>query len=140
MRANSYFQQEAHPERAILKAKTPASLEVTGGACVILKPAWAKFQEARPQEGGLAGACSSPDLFVHQHFSPRRQETRGSPSLGFPTLSGSGDLQHLQLEPDLTILLCQPAASRKPLCEEALSLPHSNLQLPSPSAMALGTK
>lgn len=45
------FQQEAHPEREILEATTPASPEVTGGACVIPKAAWAEFQEADHRKG-----------------------------------------------------------------------------------------
>lgn len=69
------------------KAKSPASPEVAGGAHVIPKPAWAEFQEAGPQRGGLAGASSSPGLSVHQYPSPRRQDMGCSSSLGFPTPS-----------------------------------------------------
>lgn len=100
-RANSDFQQEAHPRREILKAKTEprpspeVSPEVTGGAYVIPKASWAEFQEAGPQGGGLAGSNQLAQASsVHQHPSPRRQETGVLTQLAF---------SHAQLE---TQLIC----------------------------------
>lgn len=113
MRANSDFQQEAHPESKILKAKTPASPEVTGGACVIQTPAEAEFQEAGPQEGSLAGASSNPGLSVHQLHLPGGKRRGAHPAWDFPR--PAGDPGHPQLESDLKIpFSAKPTAIRNP--------------------------